>query len=65
MEQVKEVSAKIKYFTLSEIWCSKYELSWECKALPFDRDLVGDKKSETYLTQNTIVNNIESTMTAK
>ena len=64
MEQVKEVSAKIKYFTLSEKR-GDMDFNWECTALPFDRDLMPSKRDETNRLQSINVNNIVEGMTAK
>lgn len=55
----------MKYFNLPENRGEGLDYNWECRTLPFDRDLIGNKRDETNRLQNTIVKNISETMTAK
>ena len=65
MEQVKEISVKMKYFTLSENRGEGMDFNWECTALPFDRDLIWNNRDETNRLQSIYVNNIVEGMTAE
>ena len=46
-EQYNEVAAKMKYFSIPENRGEGMDFNWECRTLPFDRDLIGNKRDET------------------
>ena len=46
-EQYNQAAAKMKYFKISENRGEGINYKWECRTLPFDRDLIGNKRDET------------------
>jgi hypothetical protein len=51
----------MKYFEVNDGTVGK---NWNCRALPFDRDLMGTNKNTTNLKQNIFVSNIPKDLTA-
>ena len=64
--EFKKVAESIKYFEMTD---GSKELdgstkAWQCRGLPFDRDLLGPNKVATNLRQNIFVSNIPKDVTA-
>jgi hypothetical protein len=56
----KKVSEAMKYFEVSD----GSDKKWQCRGLPYDRDLLGPNKVATNLKQNVFVQNISKDITA-
>jgi hypothetical protein len=64
--EFKKVAESMKYFEMTD---GSKELdgstkAWQCRGLPFDRDLLGPNKVATNLRQNIFVSNIPKDVTA-
>jgi RNA recognition motif-containing protein len=57
----KKVAEGMKYFEISDGTDKK----WQCRGLPFDRDLLGPNKINTNIKQNVFVQNIPKDLTAQ
>jgi hypothetical protein len=57
----KKIAESIKYFDLDD----GSGVIWRCRALPFDKELVGPNKNLTNLKQNVIVKGIPVEKTAE
>ena len=58
-----EVVEAIKYFDIADSQDDKKV--WRCRALPYDKDLIGNQKNITNLKQNVFVKGIPAEWTAK
>ena len=64
--QVQQVSKLIKYFYIDYGKDGNGQpLLWECRALPYDRDLYGGTQQRTNLNLDVIVKNIDPSITSK
>lgn len=62
----KRISEAIKYFTFDEgTEINGVKRQWECRALPFDRDLLGANKNATNNQMNVFVKNIPEGLSTK
>lgn len=57
----KKVADAMKYFEITD----GAGLTWNCRGLPFDKDLLGPNKVSTNLKQNIFVNGIPKNVTAR
>jgi hypothetical protein len=58
-----EIVEAIKYFDIADSQDDKKV--WRCRALPYDKDLIGNQKHITNLKQNVFVKSIPADWTAK